>query len=65
VRKIGGWKTDSVFSRYNIQDTSDLTAAAKKIEARAAAARRRNKRETDNKTDNLYSVTPGMEQDQQ
>jgi Phage integrase family len=49
VRKIGGWKTDAVFSRYNIQDVSDLTAAAKKIEDRAAAARRHAKRATDKK----------------
>ena len=51
VRKIGGWKTESVFSRYNIQDNSDLAVAAKKIENRAAAIRRRA-RTTDKKTDN-------------
>jgi hypothetical protein len=38
-----------LFSRYNIQDVSDLAVAAKKIEDRAAAARHRAKPETDKK----------------
>jgi hypothetical protein len=31
--KIGGWKTRSVFERYNIVSESDLTDAMRKLEA--------------------------------
>jgi len=32
---VGGWKTASVFSRYNVTDEEDLRIAAEKIEAGA------------------------------
>jgi len=32
--EIGGWKTRSVFERYNIVDESDLREAAKKLDAK-------------------------------
>src|SRR5215467_2288748 len=34
IRKIGGWKTDSMFRRYNIVDEQDLHEAAQKIDRR-------------------------------
>jgi len=38
ARKISGHETDSVFSRYNITDESDLTDAARKLESSKLAA---------------------------
>jgi hypothetical protein len=32
VMKIGGWKTRSVFGRYNIASEADITEVARKIE---------------------------------
>ena len=32
--KIGGWKTRSVFDRYNIVDQSDLADAARRMDER-------------------------------
>jgi hypothetical protein len=31
IMRIGGWKTDSVFRRYNIIDESDLRDAMQKL----------------------------------
>jgi integrase len=36
IMKIGGWKTRSVFDRYNIVDQSDLADAARLMEERHA-----------------------------
>jgi hypothetical protein len=33
--KIGGWKTKSVFDRYNIVDEKDLADAAAKLDQKA------------------------------
>jgi len=33
IMRIGGWKTDSVFRRYNIVDEADLEDAAQKIDS--------------------------------
>ena len=35
ARKISGHETDSIFSRYNITDESDLADAARKLESAA------------------------------
>jgi integrase len=34
IMQIGGWKTDSMFRRYNIVDVADLHEAALKIDRR-------------------------------
>jgi hypothetical protein len=40
IMKIGGWKTRSVFDRYNIVDEKDLAAAAARIDRKAQRRKR-------------------------
>ena len=35
IMKIGGWKTDSVFRRYNLLDESDLHEAATRMDQKS------------------------------
>lgn len=37
IKKIAGWRTDSMFERYNIIDTADVAAAFAKVEGVAVA----------------------------
>jgi hypothetical protein len=37
VMKMGGWRTRSMLTRYNIVDTSDLADAQQKLDAALAA----------------------------
>jgi hypothetical protein len=39
IMKMGGWKTRSVFDRYNIVDEKDLAEAAELLDAKAQQAR--------------------------
>ena len=39
IMKIGGWKTRSVFDRYNIVDEKDHAEAAELLDAKAQQAR--------------------------
>lgn len=34
--KVGGWKTESLFRRYDIIDEADLTDAANRLDQKAA-----------------------------
>jgi len=43
VQAIGGWKTPSMFRRYDIVDESDLQDAADRLNAKAAASRSEEK----------------------
>ena len=37
IMRLGGWKTRSMFERYAIVDSSDLTEAQQKLDAKRAA----------------------------
>ena len=37
IMRLGGWKTRSMFERYAIVDSSDLTEAQQKLDAMRAA----------------------------
>jgi integrase len=37
IMRLGGWKTDAMFQRYSIVDSSDLTEAQQKLDAKRAA----------------------------
>ena len=41
IMRLGGWKTRSMFERYAIVDSSDLTEAQQKLDAMRAAPGRR------------------------
>jgi integrase len=41
IMRLGGWKTRSMFERYSIVDSSDLTEAQQKLDAMRAAPGRR------------------------
>ena len=43
IMKIGGWKTRSVFDRYNIVDEKDLADAAAKLDRKAQQRKRHSK----------------------
>jgi hypothetical protein len=43
IMKIGGWKTRSVFDRYNIVDEKDLAEAATKLDRKAQQRKRHSK----------------------
>ena len=43
IMKIGGWKTRSVFDRYNIVDEKDLAEAAAKLDQKAQQRKRHSK----------------------
>lgn len=48
IMKIGGWKTRSVFDRYNIVDEKDLADAAAKLDREAQQRKSRHSRGTVN-----------------
>jgi hypothetical protein len=43
IMKIGGWRTRSVFDRYNIVDEKDLADAAAKLDRKAQQRKRHSK----------------------
>jgi integrase len=47
IMKIGGWRTRSVFDRYNIIDESDLADAARRLDDKRAALDANTTQETD------------------
>ena len=42
ITKVGGWKTRSVFDRYNIVDEKDLADAAAKLDRKAQKLKARH-----------------------
>jgi integrase len=47
IMRIGGWRTRSVFERYNIVDESDLADAARRLDDKRASMDMETKQETD------------------
>ena len=43
IMQIGGWKTRSVFDRYNIVDEKNLADAAAKLDRKAQQRKRHSK----------------------
>jgi len=51
IMKIGGWRTRSVFDRYDIVDLSDITDAARRLDAKRAEMDAATAKETDQTTE--------------
>ncbi|MDP9161681.1 MAG: tyrosine-type recombinase/integrase, partial [Acidobacteriota bacterium] len=56
IQKIGGWKTRSVFERYNIVTQSDIVDAMNKLET---AERAQEKAQRDQQTSHVQEHTKG------
>lgn len=56
IMRIGGWRTRTVFDRYNILDEADLADAASRLDQKRAAMDAEKNAETDRKPDELESI---------